>query len=93
MDLFEKLKEEKIIAILRGMERAVATRKAEALINGGIQIIEVPMNGEKAEVLIAEWQERYQRLVSEGRYEELTKHAERFVNQVKDVHQNPEVRS
>lgn len=218
MDLFEKLKEEKIIAILRGMERAVATRTAEALINGGIRIIEVPMNGEKAEILIAEWQERYQsrgvvvgagtvlnlpmakkaleagaqfffspnldedvvrfgmehgvsvwpgvmtptemvkawtlgvqavklfpmsslgvgylqevmaplshipviatggiglgnlqdylsngaiaagigsqladkRLVSEGRYEELTKHAERFVNQVKDVHQNPEVHS
>lgn len=59
MELFEKLKAEKIIAIVRGMDRRTATETADALIKGGIRIIEIPMNTDGAEYLIAEWKERY----------------------------------
>lgn len=50
---------EKIVAILRGIEDRHADRTAEALLAGGIRLLEVTMNTEGAAAIIERWRSKY----------------------------------
>lgn len=57
--MLEKLLEHKIVAILRGIEDRDADGAAEALIDGGIRLMEVTMNTEGATAIIERWRKKY----------------------------------
>ncbi|MDP5272797.1 bifunctional 4-hydroxy-2-oxoglutarate aldolase/2-dehydro-3-deoxy-phosphogluconate aldolase [Chengkuizengella axinellae] len=59
MALFTKLKEEKMIAILRGYTFDEATHTVDALIEGGIRFLEVTMNTDGALHMVNQWRETY----------------------------------
>lgn len=50
---------EKIVAILRGIEDRHADRTAEALLAGGIRLLEVTMNTDGAAAIIERWRSKY----------------------------------
>lgn len=58
-EIYAALEREKIIAILRGFSRTEADRTTEALITGGIRLLEVTLNTEGAPDMIAAWREDY----------------------------------
>ncbi|CAG5086230.1 2-dehydro-3-deoxyphosphogluconate aldolase/4-hydroxy-2-oxoglutarate aldolase [Thermobacillus xylanilyticus] len=53
------LLKERIVAIVRGLEGESADRAAEALVNGGIRLVEVTMNTPGALKTIAGWREKF----------------------------------
>ncbi|MDF2837324.1 MAG: 2-dehydro-3-deoxyphosphogluconate aldolase/4-hydroxy-2-oxoglutarate aldolase [Paenibacillus sp.] len=57
--MLEKLLEHKIVAILRGIEDRDADGAAQALIDGGIKLMEVTMNTEGATSIIERWRDRF----------------------------------
>lgn len=57
--LLEQLKEERIVAILRGVPRNKANEIARALCQGGIVFTEVTMNTEGATQMISDWREQF----------------------------------
>jgi len=57
--MLDLLLEERIVAIFRGFEGEAADRAAEALIDGGIRLIEVTMNTPGATETIARWREKF----------------------------------
>jgi 2-dehydro-3-deoxyphosphogluconate aldolase/(4S)-4-hydroxy-2-oxoglutarate aldolase len=58
-DLLRVLKEEKIVAIIRGTAPQHIDATADALVNGGICLLEVTLNTEKALEAIGRWRERF----------------------------------
>jgi 2-dehydro-3-deoxyphosphogluconate aldolase/(4S)-4-hydroxy-2-oxoglutarate aldolase len=54
------LLKERIVAIVRGLEGEAADRAAEALIEGGIRLVEVTMNTPGALKTIAGWREKFE---------------------------------
>ncbi|MHA6483000.1 bifunctional 4-hydroxy-2-oxoglutarate aldolase/2-dehydro-3-deoxy-phosphogluconate aldolase [Paenibacillus sp. strain BS8-2] len=54
-----KLREHKIVAILRGIEDSQADGAAQALIDGGIRMMEVTMNTEGATTIIERWRTKF----------------------------------
>lgn len=57
--MLERLLRERIVAIVRGLAGEAADRAAEALIEGGIRLIEVTMNTPDALKTIAAWREKF----------------------------------
>lgn len=57
--MLDKLLEHKIVAILRGIEDKDADGAAQALIDGGIRLMEVTMNTEGAAAIIERWRVRF----------------------------------
>ncbi|REK52877.1 MAG: 2-dehydro-3-deoxyphosphogluconate aldolase [Thermobacillus sp.] len=55
----ELLLKERIVAIVRGLEGEAADRAAEALVGGGIRLVEVTMNTPGALKTIAGWREKF----------------------------------
>jgi 2-dehydro-3-deoxyphosphogluconate aldolase / (4S)-4-hydroxy-2-oxoglutarate aldolase len=64
--LIEQLKEEKVIAILRGVPFDQAIRVVNALVDGGIRFIEFTLNSERALELIALCKEKYKERIRLG---------------------------
>ncbi|MCI3927689.1 bifunctional 4-hydroxy-2-oxoglutarate aldolase/2-dehydro-3-deoxy-phosphogluconate aldolase [Paenibacillus sp. TRM 82003] len=60
MDLLQVVQENKIVAIFRGVSGEGADRGAEALIRGGIKVLEVTMNTEGALQSLAGWRKTYE---------------------------------
>jgi 2-dehydro-3-deoxyphosphogluconate aldolase/(4S)-4-hydroxy-2-oxoglutarate aldolase len=58
-DLLRVLKQEKIVAIVRGTAPQHLDDTAEALINGGIRLLEVTLNTQGALEAITRWREQY----------------------------------
>ncbi|WP_090644508.1 bifunctional 4-hydroxy-2-oxoglutarate aldolase/2-dehydro-3-deoxy-phosphogluconate aldolase [Paenibacillus sp. UNC496MF] len=58
-EMLERLQREKIVAIFRGIEDRHADRAAEALLDGGIALMEVTMNTAGAAGMIGRWQDKY----------------------------------
>lgn len=58
-DMLKLLFEHKIIAILRGIEDRHADSTAQALIDGGIHMMEITMNTEGAAVMIDRWRTKF----------------------------------
>jgi 2-dehydro-3-deoxyphosphogluconate aldolase/(4S)-4-hydroxy-2-oxoglutarate aldolase len=58
-DLLRVLKEERIVAIIRGTAPQHIDATADALINGGIRLLEVTLNTESALEAISRWRERF----------------------------------
>jgi 2-dehydro-3-deoxyphosphogluconate aldolase/(4S)-4-hydroxy-2-oxoglutarate aldolase len=58
-DLLRVLKEEKIVAIIRGAAPQHIDATADALVNGGIRLLEVTLNTENALQAISRWRERF----------------------------------
>ncbi|WP_246608747.1 bifunctional 4-hydroxy-2-oxoglutarate aldolase/2-dehydro-3-deoxy-phosphogluconate aldolase [Paenibacillus agaridevorans] len=65
-EMLEKLLEHKIVAILRGIEDDTADGAAEALIEGGIRLMEVTMNTAGATTIIERWRTKYGNAASIG---------------------------
>ena len=59
MDMLELLKSCRIIAIMRGIPYDHAEKAAAALIQGGIRIMEVTMNTERALDILAMWRSKF----------------------------------
>lgn len=59
MDLVNQLRNERIIAIIRGLEGSALQKTADALIKGGIRFLEVTMNTNHASESIAYLKEKY----------------------------------
>ncbi|CAM4410112.1 bifunctional 4-hydroxy-2-oxoglutarate aldolase/2-dehydro-3-deoxy-phosphogluconate aldolase [Paenibacillus tarimensis] len=57
--LLDMLNKHKIVAIFRGYEGEQADLAAQALIDGGIRLIEVTMNSNDALATIGRWRERF----------------------------------
>jgi 2-dehydro-3-deoxyphosphogluconate aldolase/(4S)-4-hydroxy-2-oxoglutarate aldolase len=57
--MLELLLQHKIVAILRGIEDRHADDTAQALIDGGIHMMEITMNTEGAAVMIERWRTRF----------------------------------
>lgn len=57
--MLERLKEEKVVAIFRYIEDQYADKAAEALLAGGITMMEITMNTEGAAGMISRWREKY----------------------------------
>ncbi len=58
MPLLEVLKQEKIVAILRGIPQEKGDLIADALVKGGILLMEVTMNTDGALQMISRWREK-----------------------------------
>lgn len=58
-EMLDKLTEHKIVAILRGIEDKHADGAAQALIDGGIRLMEITMNTEGAAAMIGRWREKF----------------------------------
>jgi len=58
--MLDMLLRERIVAIFRGYEAAQADRAAQALVDGGIRLMEVTMNTAGAPATIARWRERFE---------------------------------
>lgn len=59
MNLLQMLSQEKIVAIVRGISPAAADQTAEALLNGGIKLLEVTTNTEGALDMVSRWRGTY----------------------------------
>ncbi|WP_374121420.1 bifunctional 4-hydroxy-2-oxoglutarate aldolase/2-dehydro-3-deoxy-phosphogluconate aldolase [Paenibacillus sp. LHD-117] len=57
--MLEKLLEHKIVAILRGIGEHEADAAAQALIDGGIRLMEVTMNTDGAAAIIERWRTKF----------------------------------
>ena len=57
--LLERLKEEKVVAIFRFIEDQHADKALEALLVGGITMMEITMNTDGAAGMISRWREKY----------------------------------
>ena len=57
--LLERLKEEKVVAIFRFIEDQYADKALEALLAGGITMMEITMNTDGAAGMISRWREKY----------------------------------
>nr|WP_240547960.1 bifunctional 4-hydroxy-2-oxoglutarate aldolase/2-dehydro-3-deoxy-phosphogluconate aldolase [Paenibacillus lignilyticus] len=57
--MLERLQQEKVVAIFRYIEDQYADRAAEALISGGITLMEITMNTEGAAGMINRWRDKY----------------------------------
>ncbi|WP_308638339.1 bifunctional 4-hydroxy-2-oxoglutarate aldolase/2-dehydro-3-deoxy-phosphogluconate aldolase [Paenibacillus silvisoli] len=57
--MLERLQQEKIVAIFRYIEDQYADQAAEALLAGGITLMEITMNTEGAAGMISRWREKY----------------------------------
>ncbi|RXZ80507.1 bifunctional 4-hydroxy-2-oxoglutarate aldolase/2-dehydro-3-deoxy-phosphogluconate aldolase [Paenibacillaceae bacterium] len=57
--MLDRLLEEKIVAIFRNIEDHHADSAAQALINGGVRMMEVTMNTPGAVHIIARWREKF----------------------------------
>ncbi|HZG75335.1 MAG TPA: bifunctional 4-hydroxy-2-oxoglutarate aldolase/2-dehydro-3-deoxy-phosphogluconate aldolase [Paenibacillus sp.] len=60
MDLLQVIERNKIVAIFRGVSGEGADRGAEALIRGGVKVLEVTMNTEGAMASLANWRKKYE---------------------------------
>ncbi|WP_054023339.1 bifunctional 4-hydroxy-2-oxoglutarate aldolase/2-dehydro-3-deoxy-phosphogluconate aldolase [Bacillus sp. FJAT-28004] len=58
-DMLELLLEHKIVAILRGIEDRHADATAQALIDGGIHMMEITMNTDGAAAMIDRWRTKF----------------------------------
>lgn len=58
-DMTALLLQEKVVAIFRGYTGNLADEAAQALVNGGIRLMEVTMNTEGAPDIISRWRERF----------------------------------
>ncbi|MFX3632248.1 MAG: bifunctional 4-hydroxy-2-oxoglutarate aldolase/2-dehydro-3-deoxy-phosphogluconate aldolase [Candidatus Pristimantibacillus sp.] len=58
-DMLGMLLEHKIVAILRGIEDRHADAAGQALIDGGIRLMEITMNTEGAAIMIDRWRSRF----------------------------------
>ncbi|WP_424767355.1 bifunctional 4-hydroxy-2-oxoglutarate aldolase/2-dehydro-3-deoxy-phosphogluconate aldolase [Paenibacillus sp. sgz302251] len=58
-EMLKLLMEHKIVAILRGIEDRHADAAAQALIDGGIRMMEITMNTAGAAVMIDRWRSRF----------------------------------
>ncbi|MBW7476825.1 bifunctional 4-hydroxy-2-oxoglutarate aldolase/2-dehydro-3-deoxy-phosphogluconate aldolase [Paenibacillus oenotherae] len=58
-EMLDRLLQEKIVAIFRGIEDKDADRSAQALIDGGITMMEITLNTEGATVMINRWREKF----------------------------------
>lgn len=65
-DMSALLLQEKMVAIFRGYTGKQADDAAQALVNGGIRLMEVTMNTEGAPDIIARWRERFGREAAVG---------------------------
>jgi len=59
MDLLQVIEERKIVAIFRGVSGEAADRGAEALLRGGVRVMEVTMNTDGALDILSQWRKRY----------------------------------
>ncbi|WP_404822350.1 bifunctional 4-hydroxy-2-oxoglutarate aldolase/2-dehydro-3-deoxy-phosphogluconate aldolase [Paenibacillus lycopersici] len=57
--MLERLLQEKIVAIFRFIEDQYADQAAEAMLNGGISMMEITMNTEGAASMISRWREKF----------------------------------
>jgi 2-dehydro-3-deoxyphosphogluconate aldolase/(4S)-4-hydroxy-2-oxoglutarate aldolase len=64
--MLDMLKQEKIVAIFRGIEDRHADKAAKALIDGGIKMMEVTMNTEGALSMISRWRDNFGELAAIG---------------------------
>lgn len=60
LNLIELVKEEKIVAIVRGIKQEDSLATVEALVEGGIRLIEVTMNTEGVLEIIQQWRKRFE---------------------------------
>ncbi|WP_274652896.1 bifunctional 4-hydroxy-2-oxoglutarate aldolase/2-dehydro-3-deoxy-phosphogluconate aldolase [Paenibacillus humicola] len=58
-EMLNRLLKDKIVAIFRGIEDRHADPAGEALLNGGITMMEVTMNTDGALMVIARWREKF----------------------------------
>lgn len=58
-EMLDKLLRNKIVAILRGIEDSRADDTARALIDGGIEMMEITMNTDGAAAMIHRWREKF----------------------------------
>ncbi|MBD3921588.1 bifunctional 4-hydroxy-2-oxoglutarate aldolase/2-dehydro-3-deoxy-phosphogluconate aldolase [Paenibacillus sp. PR3] len=58
-ELLDMLHQHKIVAILRGIEAQNADRAAQAIIDGGVRLLEVTMNTEGATAIINQWRTKF----------------------------------
>src|SRR5690606_632553 len=59
MDTLQWVEQDRIVAIFRGVAGEGADRGAEALLSGGIRVMEVTMNTEGALDSLAKWRKTY----------------------------------
>nr|WP_322348842.1 bifunctional 4-hydroxy-2-oxoglutarate aldolase/2-dehydro-3-deoxy-phosphogluconate aldolase [Paenibacillus albus] len=57
--MLERLQQEKIVAIFRFIEDQYADQAAQALLDGGISLMEITMNTEGATTMISRWREKF----------------------------------
>nr|WP_170312322.1 bifunctional 4-hydroxy-2-oxoglutarate aldolase/2-dehydro-3-deoxy-phosphogluconate aldolase [Paenibacillus sacheonensis] len=57
--MLDRLQQEKIVAIFRGIEDQYADQAAEALLSGGITLMEITMNTAGAAGMINRWRDKY----------------------------------
>jgi 2-dehydro-3-deoxyphosphogluconate aldolase / (4S)-4-hydroxy-2-oxoglutarate aldolase len=58
-ELLDMLHQHKIVAILRGIEAQHADRTAQAIIDGGVRLLEVTMNTDGATAIINQWRSKF----------------------------------
>lgn len=58
-ELLNMLHQHKIVAILRGIEAQHADRAAQAIIDGGVRLLEVTMNTDGATAIINQWRTKF----------------------------------
>jgi 2-dehydro-3-deoxyphosphogluconate aldolase/(4S)-4-hydroxy-2-oxoglutarate aldolase len=58
-ELLDMLHQHKIVAILRGIEAQHADRTAQAIIEGGVRLLEVTMNTDGAAAIINQWRSKF----------------------------------
>ncbi|PWV97303.1 2-dehydro-3-deoxyphosphogluconate aldolase/(4S)-4-hydroxy-2-oxoglutarate aldolase [Paenibacillus cellulosilyticus] len=58
-ELLDMLHQHKIVAILRGIEAQHADQTAQAIIDGGVRLLEVTMNTEGATAIINQWRTKF----------------------------------
>ncbi|HEX7057832.1 MAG TPA: 2-dehydro-3-deoxyphosphogluconate aldolase, partial [Bacilli bacterium] len=66
MSKLELVKQEKIIAIVRGIARDKSDATGKALVEGGIRILEITMNTDGALETIKSWRSLFSRDVTIG---------------------------
>ncbi|GGC84065.1 ketohydroxyglutarate aldolase [Thalassobacillus devorans] len=59
-ELMQQLEEKKLIAIIRGIPSGTGERTAEALVEGGIQFLEITLNTEGALEMITELRQKFE---------------------------------
>ncbi|WP_127533769.1 bifunctional 4-hydroxy-2-oxoglutarate aldolase/2-dehydro-3-deoxy-phosphogluconate aldolase [Paenibacillus kobensis] len=58
-ELLDMLERHRIVAILRGIEESRADRTAQAIIDGGVRLLEVTMNTDGAAAIINQWRTKF----------------------------------